>query len=197
MHAYVTVVVSSEYISLHIYIYSGYTPPTICHMNAVSCPYAADVFVHRVWVCVPRSLACLCVPRKVEEVPVDGGSAGGYSVGTLDKPTTRLSQYTRGKTGSMNPFTPGGEVDALFHFSQRDHLQPKLLSLRGKFVGSSLRCTKNNLLLNRMVQRYTRYSISGILNFGKLEKYFATKMTYSMYARATAVHTQQYTEIFP
>lgn len=44
------------------------------------------------------------------EVPVDGDGAGGYSVGTLDKPTTRLSQYARGKTGSMNPFTPGGEV---------------------------------------------------------------------------------------
>ena len=47
---------------------------------------------------------------QVEEVPVDGDGAGGYSVGTLDKPTTRLSQYARGKTGSMNPFTPGGEV---------------------------------------------------------------------------------------
>lgn len=43
-------------------------------------------------------------------MPVDGDGAGGYSVGTLDKPTTRLSQYARGKTGSMNPFTPGGEV---------------------------------------------------------------------------------------
>lgn len=41
---------------------------------------------------------------------MDGDGAGGYSVGTLDKPTTRLSQYARGKTGSMNPFTPGGEV---------------------------------------------------------------------------------------
>lgn len=60
--------------------------------------------------CVRAPLACLRVPRKVEEVPVDGDSAGGYSVGTLDKPTTRLSQYARGKTGSMNPFTPGGEV---------------------------------------------------------------------------------------
>lgn len=43
-------------------------------------------------------------------MPLDGDSAGGYSVGVLDKPTTRLSQYTRGKTGAMNPFTPGGEV---------------------------------------------------------------------------------------
>lgn len=42
---------------------------------------------------------------------MDGDGAGGYSVGTLDKPTTRLSQYARGKTGSMNPFTPGGEVN--------------------------------------------------------------------------------------
>lgn len=56
----------------------------------------------------PKRLASLAV--QVEEVPLDGDSAGGYSVGTLDKPTTRLSQYARGKTGSMNPFTPGGEV---------------------------------------------------------------------------------------
>ncbi|CAM9671413.1 unnamed protein product, partial [Laminaria digitata] len=46
---------------------------------------------------------------EVKEVPIDGDSAGGYSVGSLDKPTARLSQYARGKTGSMNPFTPGGE----------------------------------------------------------------------------------------
>lgn len=41
---------------------------------------------------------------------LDGNDAGGYSVGALDKPTARLSQYARGKTGAMNPFTPGGEV---------------------------------------------------------------------------------------
>lgn len=47
---------------------------------------------------------------QVKEVPIDGDNGGGYSVGSLDKPTARLSQYARGKTGNMNPFTPGGEV---------------------------------------------------------------------------------------
>lgn len=47
---------------------------------------------------------------KMKEVPVEGDAASGYSVSSLDKPTTRLSQYARGKTGSMNPFKPGGEV---------------------------------------------------------------------------------------
>lgn len=53
------------------------------------------------------------VCEQSEEVAVGGdkdAAAEGYSVGSLDKPTTRLSQYARGKTGSMNPFTPGGEV---------------------------------------------------------------------------------------
>lgn len=54
--------------------------------------------------------ANFCCLQKVEEVPIEGDAAGGYSVGSLDKPTARLSQYARGKTGSMNPFTPGGEV---------------------------------------------------------------------------------------
>lgn len=55
---------------------------------------------------------------------MDGDGAGGYSVGTLDKPTTRLSQYARGKTGSMNPFTPGGEVQ----YSQSRPRQKRKLS---------------------------------------------------------------------
>ena len=54
-------------------------------------------------------------PFQVKEVPIDGDSAGGYSVGSLDKPTARLSQYARGKTGNMNPFTPGGEVSPHVH----------------------------------------------------------------------------------
>lgn len=48
---------------------------------------------------------------QVKGVPMDRDDpAAGYSVGSLEKPTTRLSQYARGKTGSMNPFTPGGDV---------------------------------------------------------------------------------------
>ncbi|CAM9112320.1 unnamed protein product, partial [Phaeothamnion confervicola] len=31
-----------------------------------------------------------------------------YSVGTLERPSSKLSQYTRGKTGAMKPFVPGG-----------------------------------------------------------------------------------------
>ena len=55
---------------------------------------------------------------QVKRVPVDGEDAtGGYSVGSLEKPTARLSQYARGKTGNMNPFTPGGEVSVSFQDS--------------------------------------------------------------------------------
>ena len=57
-----------------------------------------------------------CLHRfQVKEVPIDGDNAEGYSVGSLDKPTARLSQYARGKTGNMNPFTPGGEVSPSVH----------------------------------------------------------------------------------
>lgn len=86
------------------------TPQYCCILaaNFVCC------FLYRACVCLAHlfvvRVLCAAACVKVEEVPVDGGSAGGYSVGTLDKPTTRLSQYARGKTGSMNPFTPGGEV---------------------------------------------------------------------------------------
>lgn len=44
---------------------------------------------------------------EVVEEPIDA-TGEGYSVGTLDKPTAKLSQYSRGKTGAMKPFTPGG-----------------------------------------------------------------------------------------
>jgi hypothetical protein len=39
------------------------------------------------------------------------GDDSTYGVGTLDKPTAKLSQYARGKTGAMKPFAPGGIHD--------------------------------------------------------------------------------------
>ncbi|CAM9658261.1 unnamed protein product, partial [Discosporangium mesarthrocarpum] len=46
---------------------------------------------------------------EVVEVPVEGAEGDSYSIETLERPMTRLSQYSRGKTGAMNPFTPGGK----------------------------------------------------------------------------------------
>jgi hypothetical protein len=48
------------------------------------------------------------------------GADSTYGVGTLDKPTAKLSQYARGKTGAMKPFAPGGIHDAASATDSKD-----------------------------------------------------------------------------